>query len=143
MNWGYKILTVYLVFVGGILFVAFKSAGEKTDLVTQDYYAKELKYQDRIDQIDHANQLSAPVAYSTENGKLLVNFPADFKGKKITGNVTLYCPSDENKDIKHDFEATDAPVTVGIPTGRTGAYDLQVSWQVEGVNYYFEKKINI
>ena len=49
MNWGYKILFVYIAFIAGILLMVFKSSTQKRDLVTADYYAKELKYQERID----------------------------------------------------------------------------------------------
>ena len=43
MSWGTKILIVFILFVGGILFMVIKSSIQKTDLVTTDYYAKELK----------------------------------------------------------------------------------------------------
>ena len=45
MNWGYKILTVYIIFIAGILFLVFKSSNQNQDLVTKDYYEQELKYQ--------------------------------------------------------------------------------------------------
>ena len=35
MNWGYKILFVYLAFAAGIAFLAIKSMNEKMDLVTR------------------------------------------------------------------------------------------------------------
>jgi hypothetical protein len=60
MNWGYKILFVYLAFVAGILLMVFKSSIQKRDLVTPDYYAKELKYQQRIDAVKKTQALSAP-----------------------------------------------------------------------------------
>ena len=52
MNWGYKILLVFAVFVAGILFLVYKSSNQKMDLVTTDYYEKELKYQQKIDAMD-------------------------------------------------------------------------------------------
>jgi hypothetical protein len=58
MNWGYKILFVYAIFITGILFMVFKSATQKMDLVTPDYYAKELKYQEKIDESNRVNALS-------------------------------------------------------------------------------------
>ena len=45
MNWGYKIILVYVLFVAGIVFLVVRSSMENTDLVTSDYYEKELKYQ--------------------------------------------------------------------------------------------------
>ena len=50
MNWGYKIMIVYLVFVAGIAVMVYNSAMQNIDLVTPDYYAKELKYQEKIDE---------------------------------------------------------------------------------------------
>ena len=61
MNWGYKILFVYIAFVAGILAMVFGSSSQKVDLVTPDYYAKELKYQDKIDELGRVAALSAPV----------------------------------------------------------------------------------
>src|SRR5450432_878237 len=103
MNWGYKILVVYAVFVAGISFLVYKSSGQKMDLVTTDYYAKELKYQERIDASNRVNSLSGPVDYEIKNGNITILFPKDFSGKHLTGDVLLYCPSNEDRDVKQDF----------------------------------------
>ena len=106
MNWGYKILLVYAVFVSGIMFLVFKSSSQKVDLVTTDYYAKELKYQQKINAMNRVQDLSDTVKYEMDKGKLIIEFPKDFSGTKVTGNVVLYCPSDENKDIYAGFFST-------------------------------------
>ena len=142
MNWGYKILLVYAVFVAGILFLVFKSSSQKMDLVTTDYYAKELKFQQKIDETNRANALSAPVICEIKNNELFILFPKDFSGKKLTGEAMLYCPSDEAKDTKQNFTMQDAPVIVSIPSTEKNEYELHLSWQADGLNYYFEKKIS-
>lgn len=143
MNWGYRILIVYAVFVVGIMFLVFKSSSQKMDLVTTDYYAKELKYQQKIDEINRVTALSAPITCEIKNGELIIVFPKDFKGKNITGEAVLYCPSDEGKDAVHKFNIQDAPLVVPVPSVNKNAYELHLSWQVDGWNYYFEKKIVI
>ena len=143
MNWGYKILIVYAVFVAGILFLVVKSSSQKMDLVTTDYYAKELKYQEKIDETTRVNALSAPVTYEIKNNELVILFPKDFAGKKLTGEATLYCPSDENKDVKQNFNIQDAPLIVSIPSIKTNEYELHLSWEADGLKYYFERKISI
>ena len=45
MNWGYKIMLAYVVFIAGILFLVFKSSSQKVELVTENYYEQELKFQ--------------------------------------------------------------------------------------------------
>ena len=143
MSWGYKILIVYAAFVVGILFLVFKSSSQKMDLVTTDYYAKELKYQEKIDETNRVNALSASIAYEVKNNELIILFPKDFIGKKLEGEAILYCPSDENKDVKQNFTIQDAPLIVSIPSINKTEYELHLSWQADGMSYYFEKKIII
>ena len=143
MNWGYKILLVYIVFIAGILVMVFKSSSEKTDLVTADYYGEELKYQEKIDREKNTNALSSIVQYYLKDQQLIISFPKDFKGKKINGQITLYCPSDKNKDVTHKFSIQDIPFALTIPKANTGLFELQINWMVDGVNYYYGKKIFI
>ena len=143
MNWGKKIVLVYIVFVSGILFMVFKSSNQKTDLVTSDYYAKELKYQDKIDEMNRVVALSAPVEYAIKDYEIIIQFPKDFAGKQLTGEAVLYCPSDENKDVKNNFSVLDEPLKIIIPLKNKGLHELQISWKDGSVTYYFEKKIFI
>lgn len=141
MNWGTKIFIVFVVFVTGIVFMVFKSSIQKTDLVTSDYYAKELKYQDRIEEIRRVEALSAPIKYYIVNKEVVIEFPADFKGKLLTGEAVLYCPSDENKDVKQHFLIKDEPVKIKAGDTIPGVYQLQLTWKDTLTSYYFEKKI--
>ncbi|MEO8862477.1 MAG: FixH family protein [Ginsengibacter sp.] len=143
MNWGYKILVVYVVFVVGIVFLVVKASSQKMDLVTTDYYDKELKYQEKIDAMNRVTGLSADVQYEIIRNKLSIVFPKDFAGKKIEGEVALYCPSDEDKDIRHNFSIKDAPLIVSMNANTKGNYELQLTWQADGKSYYFEKKLLI
>jgi len=143
MNWGYKILFVYSAFVIGILFMVFKASSQRFDLVTNDYYAKELKYQDKIDEMKRTSALSAEIRYEIKDNELLVEFPKDFAGKKLTGDLLLYCPSDETRDLKKNFTVQDEQVRIPISDAKKGQYELQLSWKDGDVSYYFEKKIFI
>ncbi len=141
MNWGYKILVGYALFVAGILFLVFKSSTQKMDLVTTDYYAKELKYQQKIDELARVNALSEPIICDVVNNQITVHFPKDFIGINIIGDAVLYCPSDEDKDIKHPFDIKDVPVVIQLREKSHGQYELHLSWQANGINYYLEKKL--
>ena len=143
MNWGYKILVVYGIFVLGIMFMVFKSSSQKMDLVTSDYYGKELKYQQIIDQTGRANELSEQVRYEIKDNVLQVFFPKDFAGKTVSGSVELYYPADENKDVKKDFSLQDTTFSMVISSANKGLHELHISWKADGKDYYFEKKIFI
>lgn len=143
MNWGYKILFVYLAFVLGIVFMVIKSSSQKMDLVTTDYYAKELKYQDKIDEVKRTSDLSTAIECTIVNEQLIIKFPSDFTGKEIKGDVHLYCPSDENKDLVQPFSTNDNLLNMSLTKKNKGSNEVHISWTVDGKNYYFEKKIFI
>ncbi len=143
MSWGYKILILYFAFVAGILFLVVKSSDQKVDLVTTDYYDKELKYQQKIDARSNAGHLTDSIKYGLINGKMVIVFPKDFIGKKVSGHVVLYCPSDAGKDIKHNFSIQDEPVTFSVPGAERLEYELQLTWRSDSTDYYLEKKLII
>ena len=143
MNWGHKIIAVYVVFVAGMLFLAYKSSTQNIELVTEDYYAKELVFQKKIDESKRAASLSEPVEIKLTDHALTINFPKDFATKKITGEASLYCPSDEKKDMHQQFVVTDSNVSISVPDNYHGLNYVKIEWVVDGVNYYYEKKIII
>jgi hypothetical protein len=53
MNWGYKIAITFILFGALIIFMVVKSFQQNIDLVTDDYYQEELKYQQQIDKLEN------------------------------------------------------------------------------------------
>jgi len=143
MNWGYKILFVYVAFAGGILLMVFKSSTQKRDLVTAACYAKELKYQERIDAEKRTGALSAPVKYEIINHQMVISLPKEFAGKSISGSILLYCPSDNNKDVEQNFSTAAGTFTMPIPVHNKGLHQIQISWEADGSSYYFENKLTL
>ena len=141
MNWGHKILIVYLVFVVGIVFMVFKSSNQKIDLVTTDYYAKELKYQERIDAVQRTKGLSSPVQFKVTNKQISIQFPGELRAEVIKGTVLIYCPADERKDLQKDFTTKNGTVILDLPAQNTGSHELQINWGAGGKAYYFEDKL--
>lgn len=141
INWGYKILIVYLAFVAGILFLVFKASGEKYDMVTENYYEQELKYQEVIDQKERVSKLSSLPVINHTSGQLTIEFPAELNGKELKGQCYLYRPSDETKDIRQDFHIRNGRYEMLLPAQAYGMYDLKLSWEMEGRQYFYEKKI--
>jgi hypothetical protein len=140
-NWGYKILFVYLAFVAGILFLAFKSSTQKFDLVQQDYYADELKYQNVIDAKAHAKLEGGDLTTSINNGHLIIQLPATFNTVMVKGNAHLYFAADETKDLSKNFNSTNAQIDMELLTKMKGNYTLKLAFEKLGVSYYYEQKI--
>lgn len=141
MNWGYKILLVYAVFVIGIMTLVFVSSNQKMDLVTPDYYGKELKFQQQIDESKRAGALSQEVRCEVKERVLIINLPAEFEGKKIEGELSIYCPSDMNKDKQFTIETAETTINKNLPDGLKGMFEVHLKWKADGITYYFEKKL--
>ena len=141
LNWGYKIVIVYVTFVAGILFLGFKSSMLKFDLVQKDYYAEELKYQNVIDASARAKAAGGTLVTNLSNGKLQLQLPAAFVGVLTKGQVHLYFPADEQKDIIKKFETQNGQVDVELLSSTKGNYTIKLDIEKQGLKYYFEQKI--
>lgn len=143
MNWGYKILTVYIIFIAGILFLVFKSSTQNQDLVTKDYYEQELKYQQVIDDTERANALSSEVKFELKKDEIAISLPKEMTGKKISAHILLYCTADKSKDIISDQVTETGMMHLSLPSKNKGLHELKINWQADGSSYYFEEKIMI
>jgi hypothetical protein len=141
LSWGYKIMFVYIAFVAGMGVLVFKASNQKFDLVTKDYYDQELKYQQVIDQAANSSRLSAPVIIERNKGELKISFPNEMQNKKKLVDFYLYYAADAKKDFRKSFELNENELVQALPVGMKGMYELKLSWESEGVKYYFEQKL--
>jgi len=143
MNWGYKIILVFAVFVSGILYLVIASFSQNIDLVTTNYYEEELKYQTTIDATERANALSSKIRCVVKNDTMHIEFPAEMKALPVKAAVWLYFIADKKKDIKQTFETSEGLILLPLTLNNKGMHDVKVSWEAEGAQYYFEQKLFI
>jgi hypothetical protein len=141
ISWGYKIFIGYSLFVVGILFLVYKANTQSFDLVTENYYEVELKYQDVIDQKGRTAALSAPPKISHSVNSVSVQLPAEFTTAGVEGQVYLYRPSDAGKDIREAFRTSTGFTEVKLKHDLSGAYELKLSWQSGGKTFFHESRI--
>lgn len=141
INWGYKIILIYAVFVLGILTMVFLSAKENRDLVSENYYAEEIAYQKLIDQSGKTAALSAPVELVESASQLIIQLPKEFDGLQANGEWTLYYAADKARDIAGNIHTENGKYSIAIPTGATGQYLFKMHWKAGDKEYYFEKNV--
>jgi len=98
MNWGNRLLLVFIVFGLGMGYLVYRSMNTNYELVESDYYKQELRYQNIIDEHNQANALSAPVTVLQKDGAVVLQFPEEVKSQELTGEVYFYCAYDSKKD---------------------------------------------
>jgi hypothetical protein len=143
INWGYTIFIIYSVFIVGILFMVYRSSIEKKDLVSEDYYAEELKYQEIIDQSANTASLSNVIEAEVKEDEIQLTFPSEFNESIYKGTWKLYCAADRSKDVSGNCNIAGAKSTISYNATVKGLFQLQLTWIKDGKKYYFEKNMTL
>ncbi|HEY0039458.1 MAG TPA: FixH family protein [Flavisolibacter sp.] len=141
VSWGYKIAIFYLSFVIGMVFLVYKANSESFDLVTENYYEAELKYQDVIDQKGNVAELSSPPKITHAINTISIQLPKEFTNTTVEGEIYLYRPSDATKDIRKTFKTVNGFIAFDLGKELSGFYDIKLSWKSGSKQYFDEKKI--
>ena len=143
MNWGYKILIVYLVFVMGMLTLVYMSSMENKDLVSENYYEEEIKYQHIIDESANTASLSSEPVINRNKNIVNITFPAEFTHEKTDGDWVLYYAADKSKDVQGKLNVVNGKYSIELPDFATGTYQLKLNWRAAEKKYYYEKVITL
>lgn len=144
MNWGIKITILYLSFVGLIVTMVGMSSREKVELVSANYYEQELAFQDKLTKSERSNALTEPLSWEVKTGAVQLQFPKEFSGQAIKGNVFFFRPSDAGMDKTVEFQ-TGATTSREIDTKgmKQGVYKMEINWEVDNQKFYNEGIITI
>ena len=99
LNWGHYIVIGFIGFVILILFMVFRSYQHNNDLVSEDYYAEEIAFQDVIDKKTNAAKLITNIFWEKTEIGLLFHYPD--MGEQISGEIYIFRPSDKSLDVKY------------------------------------------
>jgi hypothetical protein len=144
LNWGHKITLAFSAFVVFMFVMVYKSMKTDFQLVTKEYYKDELAYQQVIDGTNRANKLSGSVEVTQANNELIIQLPTEMKGKTISGNIWLYCSSDDKKDRRLELAVDkNGKQAINSKNMLPANYLLKVTWKAEELNYYNEQHIEL
>lgn len=142
--WPWAILVWFICFFGVVVGMTVTAARSRSDVVATDYYAQELKFQDRIDAASRTDSLSEPpqVTYDATSRSLRIHLPV---GVKIAeGKIALYRPDDARLDrdqpMTLDGSGSQVISTDGLKVGR---WRVRLSWISEGHEYYHEATVRL
>jgi len=143
-NWGKGIVVGLSLFMGFILYLVITlSVNNKYsfDLVTEEYYAKEMAYQTEIDAETNTHNLNSKIQGERIEAGWLLSFPEELKSDLIKGNVTLYRPSNEKLDFDLPLKLTNSKML--IPNNRLieGRWNIIIQFYQNGEEYLYKKSI--
>lgn len=144
MNFGGKIVVLYLSFVGLILTLVFMSYGQKVELVSTDYYAQEINFQQKINATNNEKSLSgASITHVINGNAVILKIDSALLSNDFRGNATFFRPSDSSKDLSFKLNFVNNEQTIEAKKLIHGAYKLQLSWTSNQKNYFKEEVIFI
>lgn len=144
MNWGNKLILVFIAFAGWMGYLAWRATNVNVDLVQSDYYKSELKYQDVIDASNRSSGLSSQVALNQDKEHINMQFPKEMKNTELKGTAWFYCASDAKKDRHIDLKVNEnALQQIDIKNFIPGSYIVKFDWSSNNKNYYTEKAFTI
>jgi hypothetical protein len=143
-NWGTGLVLAMIGFISFILyFVITMSTDQKYshDLVTEEYYAKEMVYQQEIDAETNTNNLNTKIGSKKVKEGWLVTFPDDLDPSKLIGTVFLYRPSNQQLDFDIPMELSSADLL--IPDNRLigGRWNITIDWTYDNTSYMYKEEI--
>jgi hypothetical protein len=143
-NWGTGIFIVLTVFIMAVIAFFIFITNLDIKLVEDNYYEKELAFQERIDRINNASLLPGKISVLQEPGQVIIQFPQIGPEMTPEGMVWFYRPSDPGKDFKLPLQLNDSLRQVfDVKSLDKGRWMIKLDWKMEGKEYYFEEGVII
>jgi hypothetical protein len=142
-NWGWGIAILFSFFVVFMTSLVFRSFQQNCDLVHEDYYSEELKYQQQIDKQLKSAELKKRIEYEIHEKEFIIKFPEEYVKKHTSGEVLFFRPSDKNKDMKVALNLLQGEQHFPLKLFSKGLYKIKIDWESDGTKFYDEKSIII
>ncbi|MEZ4984250.1 MAG: FixH family protein [Saprospiraceae bacterium] len=144
-NWGTGIFLTYTIFALALFFTVYKSTQYDNSLVVDDYYAKDLAYQEQYDRLQNSALLPEKVklGWASAEKKVTLDFPDDLAAN-VAGTAFFYRPDNKSLDwsvpLRVDAEGLQ---TIDLSKSPAGRWKLQCAWEADGKTYFDERIIDV
>jgi nitrogen fixation protein FixH len=142
--WPLGVILTLVAFFAGTVGLVVMACSQRVDLVSPDYYERELRFQGRIDQVERTHRVAsqASVAYDATGKCITVSMPANQAGREISGRIELYRPSAAGMDraiqLAPDVKGMQRLDAAGLAPG---LWKVRVSWTFERQDYFLDEKV--
>ena len=143
MNFGGKIVILYLSFVALILTLVFNCYSMDVDLVSDDYYAQEINFQQKINATNNEKDLKGSITHVINGKSVVLIADSSLIAKDFNGTINFFRPSDSKMDVHLKMNFKNNEQVIETKQLVHGAYKLQLSWSSNQKNYYKEDVIFI
>ena len=141
LNFGHKIAIVYVSFMLFMLSLLYFSLQMDHELVTDQYYVKEIAFQGKKDAWHNLQNAGFKVNLRTADQRVIIEFADLPEGAIPVGEVSLYKPDKADLDETHTLTLSGTGSMEIKPRSAYGRYKVSVRFQLDGKDYYAEKEL--
>ncbi len=140
MNWGKSLILVMAIFITFILVMVVKMVSTSTDLVSDDYYQKEIDYEQEIVAVKNMQRLNAKTDIVVSEEFLVFKLPTDVPFTNL--KIHLIRPNDQKLD--KTFAVNDTKTfLIPISELQKGKYSVEMTFKVDSIPCMQKEKIDI
>ncbi|MBK8660696.1 MAG: FixH family protein [Ignavibacteriales bacterium] len=141
-NWGHGIAIFLVIFILLNVAVVLYTFSQDVELVTDNYYEKELKYEDQLIRERRGMDLPDSLQFDLDGLNLVINYPPSLLKKSIAGNIHLYRPDQKKFDYNIKIEYNSDGQQVINMTGKApGKWKISITLNDGSLDYLFKKDI--
>jgi hypothetical protein len=143
MNWGIKLMFVFVGFVGLVLVMVYLTFQHDVDLVAEDYYDQEIKYQEEINRLKKASLLEDPlqIVFNRQENQLKIVFPHP-EPSLVQGEILLFRPSDRKQDERYPVNPdVNGSQVIRVGGLSPGLWKIKIYWNYREDKYLEEKDL--
>jgi nitrogen fixation protein FixH len=141
--WPISIVTFFAIAITFFACFITWAVRQRDDLVSADYYEREVRFQSQLDSMNRAHAVAAKtvVTFEPQQQSILITLPEAQK-PGTTGSIHLYRPSDARLDRELPLALTaDGTQRLDAKKLADGLWKVRVKWNANGQEYYLDQPV--
>ncbi len=140
LNWGVGISIALTLFIGFIVFLAVILMSKNVDLESEDYYKREVNYQDEIKQLQQADKHNNPLILIDQEDFLILQIPDSLNISNV--EIKLIRPDDEKKDKYYRVVGTKSFLISKVELTK-GVYTVEIRYLLDKQKCFQKNQIRL
>ncbi len=143
INWGTGIVIAFVLFISFILYFVIRITVQPKfayDLVDEEYYKTELKYQDEIDKLENTKTLSDKIIITKSETGFLIKFPQEINNT-TTGTISFFRPSTKVLDFEIPIAITNNQMIIEHEHLVSGFWNITIDFTTNSQEYLVKRSI--
>lgn len=141
--WPTSIVVFFVLAITFIISFIAWSLRQRDDLVSADYYEREVRYQSQLDTLNRSQALAVTTVVTFEPAQqtIVITLPPT-QTQGATGSIHLYRPSDARLDRELPLALTsNGTQRLDAKTLRDGLWKVRVKWNAGGQDYFLDQPV--